>query len=292
MSQSFEISLDAVGMRIDVYLSNQTQHSRSKIAEMLKDGSIKCNDAICKANYKLKLNDVISVGSYKPKTKHLKAVMMDLDIIYEDDVLLVVNKPKGLSVHAGKGIYTPTLLNGLFYHMKPLKPGLVHRLDKDTSGLLVIAKDPLTHAFLANQLLDKTMRRDYVAIVEGHVESPLDIHLPIGPNPHNPQQMHVDYENGKNAQTLVYPDKFGPNHTLVRCILKTGRTHQIRIHLASIDHPIIEDSLYNQHYPNGVGQYLVANHLEFIHPTTLVRVVFEIDVPKDFLEMCQNLLIQ
>lgn len=292
MSQSFEVSLDDVGMRIDVFLSTHTPHSRSKIAEMIKDATILCNDETTKANYKLKLHDILSVGTYTPKTDHLKAVAMDLDIVYEDDVLLVVNKPKGLSVHAGKGIHTPTLLNGLFNHTKPLKPGLVHRLDKDTSGLLVVAKDPITHAFLANQLLDKTMRRDYLALVDGQLKTPLDINAKIGPNPHYPQQMHVDPVNGKNAQTLVYPLQCGPNHTLVRCILKTGRTHQIRIHLASSGHPILEDALYNDHYPHGVGQYLVANHLEFIHPTTNQRVVFEIDVPQDFSDMCQKLLIQ
>lgn len=267
--------------RIDTYLSSQTKYSRSKIALLIKEKKVKCNGQLVKANHKIHNGDSISVGEYIPKTSHIEAIEMDLAIVYEDEYLLVVDKPRGLAVHAGKGIYTPTLINGLHHHIKPLKPGLVHRIDKNTSGLLVIAKNDAVHNYLADQLTDKTMSRHYLAIVEGSLQEPLRIDMPLATDPDDSRRMCVD-SDGKQAITLVSPLRSNGTHTLVKCELLTGRTHQIRIHLAASAYPIIEDNIYNKNYPDGTGQYLFAYHLEFKHPSSQNLIVFETPIPEYF----------
>ena len=282
MPQIIIVDKDSSNQRIDTYLSQVTDYSRSKIAIMIKDKKILCNKTKVKANYKISEGDIISVGNYVPKTDHIEAVPMDLKIIHEDDDILVVDKPRGLAVHAGKGIYTPTLINGLYDHIKPLKPGLVHRIDKNTSGLLVVAKNDKAHNTLALQLLDKTMTRHYLAIVDGIIDSPLTISAPIGPDLMDSKKMCIDLSNGKSATTIVTPIKNTDSHSLVKCELLTGRTHQIRVHMAHIGHPLVEDNIYNKKYPDGSGQYLFAYHLEFIHPTSEKFESFETQVPNYF----------
>lgn len=267
--------------RIDIYLSNNTKYSRSKIAVLIKEKKVRCNGQLVKANHKVNNGDTINVGAYVPKTSHIEAIEMELAIIFEDEHLLVVDKPRGLAVHAGKGIYTPTLINGLYNHIKPSKPGLVHRIDKNTSGLLVVAKNDTVHNYLANQLSDKTMSRHYLAIVEGCIEEPFKIDMPLSIDPSDSRKMCVD-SGGKQAITLVSPVKSNKTHSLIRCELLTGRTHQIRIHLAANGYPIIEDNIYNKNYPDGSGQYLFAYHLEFKHPESENLLVFETEMPEYF----------
>lgn len=282
MSQIIIVDKESTNQRIDSYLSSVTDYSRSKIAIMIKDKKILCNNSVTKANYKVIEGDIISVGDYIPKTDHIEAVAMDLSIIYEDEEIIVVDKPRGLAVHAGKGIYTPTLINGLYNHIKPLKPGLVHRIDKNTSGLLAVAKNDKSHNALALQLLDKTMRRHYLAIVDGVIDKTITINAPIAVDSSDSKKMCIDFDSGKSATTIITPIKSSNTHSLIKCELLTGRTHQIRIHLAHIGHPLVEDNIYNKKYPDGSGQYLFAYHLEFMHPISNNFVAFDAPVPDYF----------
>lgn len=284
MSQIVRVDSLEFETRLDAYLASKLDYSRSKIALLIKEKKIKNHGNPVKANQKVKLGDCFEIQDYVPKTSHLEAVAMDLNIIYEDDDLLVIDKPRGLAVHAGKGIYTPTLINGLFHHIKPLKPGLVHRIDKNTSGLLVVAKNDYTHDFLAKQALDKTMTRQYLAIVDGRLMETTEIKAPIGVDPTDSKRMAVNYENGKAAHSRFKPIALTNNHTLVHCELFTGRTHQIRVHLQSINHPIVEDASYNKNYPDGSGQFLFAYRLEFVHPKIHEKMVFNAPIPKYFEE--------
>ncbi len=294
MSQIIRINENDQGQRIDRFLAQSIHKSRSKIAEMIQDGSILCNDAPTKANYKLKLNDTITVGEYIIKALQLEAHEMPLDIIYEDEWILVLNKARGLVVHPGKGVHEPTLLHGLVHYFKDaptiIKPGLVHRIDKMTSGLLVIAKTEDAHAILANQLLDKTMTRHYQALCEGSIED-MVIDSPIGEDPLNTKKMAVSTLKGRHAITHISVLKSYSKHTLVHCELKTGRTHQIRVHLSSVGHPIVGDPLYNTINPSQEGQYLCAYHLEFIHPILNKPMMFEVPLPDYFQRKVDLLLV-
>lgn len=282
------------GQRIDRFLAEAIHKSRSKIVEMIHDGSILCNERPVKANYKLKLNDTISIGTYHVKPLQLDPSEMKLDVVYEDAWILVLNKPRGLVVHPGKGVHEPTLLHGLVHYFQDapfiIKPGLVHRIDKMTSGLLVIAKTEDAHAILAKQLLDKTMTRHYLALCEGIVDEQT-IDAPIGHDPNNTKKMAINLQQGRHAITFVKPIQLYKNHSLVHCELKTGRTHQIRVHLSSIGHPIVGDTLYNTIYPSDEGQYLCAYHIEFIHPILNKEMSFDIDLPLEFKEKLELFLV-
>lgn len=274
---------ESIGHRIDSFLTQYSVHSRSKVSEMIKSKKILCNNQPVKANYKVKFGDIITIGDYVPNTRHLTPISMPLDIVYEDDHLMVINKPKYLPVHGGKGIKEPTLVDGVFNHIKPLKPGIVHRIDKDTSGLLVIAKNDISHNHLANQLLDKTMNRRYIALVEGLVDfETLTVNAPIGVDSKDSKKMAIDPIDGKTAITIIKLIERYKNHSLVECQLLSGRTHQIRVHLSHIGHPIIEDTLYNPYISNGEGQYLCAYRIEFKHPYTQETMKFEIELPNSF----------
>lgn len=286
------VDITDIGTRIDSLVSRYSDHSRSKIVEMIKSNKVFCNGKTIKPNYKVRIGDVVEFGTYEAKTNHLKAIPMDLDIVFEDDSLIVINKPRGLAVHGGKGIHEPTLVDGVFHHIKPLKPGLVHRIDKNTSGLIVIAKNDISHNFLANQLLDKTMSRHYLAIVDGTINHAITIDSPIGIDNEDNKKMTVDPINGKTAITYIKPLETFNNHSLVHCELQTGRTHQIRVHLSSINHAIVEDPIYNPNSPDGLGQYLFAYRLQFIHPVSKELVVFEVDKPHYFTEKIQQLILE
>lgn len=284
----FSVDENGVGIRLDVFLSNNSDISRSKIQKLISDGNILVNGNVEKANYKLVLSDYITLNYQVDIIEDIKPIKMDLDIVYEDDDVIVINKPKGLVVHPGSGNFDHTLVHGLLYHCKTLsnpddslRPGIVHRIDKDTSGLLACAKNDYAHAFLGEQLKDKTFYRKYYAIVNGvleHDEGEID--APIGRDPKNRQNMTVTSINSKPAISIFKVLKRFNDSTLVEVQLKTGRTHQIRVHMKYINHPVFNDPKYSRKTIDDSGQYLHAYLLSFVHPKTLERMTFSTPMPK------------
>ena len=299
-------------LRVDKYLMNRVENAtRNKIQNAAKEGSIYVNDKIVKSNYKVKPGDIVKVMfSHPPYENLLVGEKMDLDILFEDENLLVVNKPAGLVVHPGHGNYNGTLLNGLIYHFKNLpfnsdgRPGLVHRIDKDTSGLLVIAKDERSMTDLAKQFYLKTSKRKYLALVWGIVaDEKGTVNANLARDPKNRLIMSVPKENesfGKKAITHYRVIERFNYLTLLECELETGRTHQIRSHMKHIGHPIFSDSRYGgdkilkgtifNKYKQFVSncfdimprQALHAKSLGFIHPVTNKELYFESELPQDF----------
>ena len=299
-------------LRVDKYLINRVENAtRNKIQNAAKEGSIYVNDKIVKSNYKVKPGDIVKVMfSHPPYENLLVGEKMDLDILFEDENLLVVNKPAGLVVHPGHGNYNGTLLNGLIYHFKNLpfnsdgRPGLVHRIDKDTSGLLVIAKDEHSMTDLAKQFYLKTSKRKYLALVWGIVaDEKGTVNANLARDPKNRLIMSVPKENesfGKKAITHYRVIERFNYLTLLECELETGRTHQIRSHMKHIGHPIFSDSRYGgdkilkgtifNKYKQFVSncfdimprQALHAKSLGFIHPVTNKELYFESELPQDF----------
>ena len=297
MLKEINYNLDS-NERIDKYLITELDFSRTKIQKLIDEGKILVNNQIIKANYKLQKGDVITVLNIieEKLDNNLKAYNLDLDIIYEDEDIIIINKPKGLVVHPGAGNFDNTLVNALIAHSKKLssingeyRPGIVHRLDKDTAGLLVIAKNDKAHLHIANQLKDRSCSRKYYALVKGVIENKqIRIIAPIARSKKNRQKMCVA-SGGKNAITNVRLIKSFADFSLVECKLETGRTHQIRVHMAYIKHPIINDPLYGDKIIDDSGQYLFAYHLSLNHPTTIKRMDFSIDLPSDFKEyMIEN----
>ncbi len=286
--------------RLDVYLSSVSEISRSKIQSLIKDAKVRVNGKSSKANYKVQVNDTIDFTYEQAKPWDLIPVKMALDIIYEDDDLIVINKPKGLVVHPGSGNFESTLVHGLLYHCQlsggddALRPGIVHRIDKDTSGLLVCAKNDAAHAYLSAQLADKTCYRKYYAIVSGIIEHDEgEIDAPIGRDSKDRQKMAVTSLNSKKAITDFKVLKRFDDSCLLDVELKTGRTHQIRVHMQYIKHPVVNDPKYGYKLLDGSGQYLHAYFLSFIHPKTLKRMEFKTDMPqymKDYIAMKEGKL--
>lgn len=286
--EKWTVSQSDERIRIDCFLNNKLPYSRNKINEMIKKGLIQCNGNQVKPNYRIKINDSITVSDYTPTHHALVGIPMPLDIIYEDSWLMVINKPVGCVVHPGKNTVEPTLLHGLIAYFDSLncpniKPGLVHRIDKDTCGLLVIAKDAITHAALASQLETKTMQRFYIALCHGIFKTQFQrVTLPIGVDPNNRKKMTVDMLNGRHATTEFVVLETAQDKTLVACSLETGRTHQIRVHAAALGHPLVGDPLYSSDR-QGSGQRLCGYKLQFIHPHTNQLKTFEITIPTHFL---------
>ena len=310
---SFQVDKGQAPLRIDKYLMNFVENAtRTKIQAAAKNGSIKVNGVVVKSNYKVKpLDDIRVLFEYPPHENLLVAENIDLDIIYEDDDLVVVNKPAGMVVHPGHGNYSGTLINALIYHFENLpknssnRPGLVHRLDKDTSGLLVIAKNDESMVHLSNQFAEKTSKREYIAMVWGNVKDDIGkIDNYIGRNPKNRLQNIVldddKIENGKRAITN-YEVLSRLNYvSLVKCNLETGRTHQIRVHMKHIGHTLFNDeryggdsvlkgttfTKYKQFVENCFKllprQALHAKTLGFTHPKTGKFMQFDSQLPKDF----------
>ena len=310
---SFQVDKGQAPLRIDKYLMNFVENAtRTKIQAAAKDGCIKVNDVVVKSNYKVKpLDDIRVLFEYPPHENLLVAENIDLEIVYEDDDLVVVNKPAGMVVHPGHGNYSGTLINALIYHFENLpknssnRPGLVHRLDKDTSGLLVIAKNDESMVHLSNQFAEKTSKREYVALVWGSVkDNSGKIDNYIGRNPKNRLQNIVldddKIENGKRAITN-YEVLSRLNYvSLVKCNLETGRTHQIRVHMKHIGHTLFNDeryggdsilkgttfTKYKQFVENCFKllprQALHAKTLGFTHPKTGKFMQFDSEIPDDF----------
>mgnify|MGYP002626132068 CR=1 FL=1 len=281
----------AVGQRIDNYLAQNTDYTRSKIKKMIENNSILVNDKNIKASYILKENDIITINDYEETTDILPE-NIPLDIYYEDDDLIVVNKPSGMVVHPAPGNYTGTLVNALMYHTNNLstvntniRPGIVHRIDADTSGLLLVAKNDKAHNILAEAIQKKEVVREYIALVEGVIkEDTATIDAPIGRDIHNRKKMCVTGDNSKEAVTHIRVLERLSDSTLIRCKLETGRTHQIRVHLSYIGHPVVNDPVYGRRklINPKFGQMLHAEKLGFVHPKTKEYMEFTSPVPEEF----------
>lgn len=280
--------------RIDSYLAEYLDESRSKIAKMLKENYILVNNSSVKASYLLRENDVVTVKEYEDAPMKAEAEDMDLDIVYEDDDVIVVNKANGIVVHPAVGNELGTLVNGLLHHASELssvngefRPGIVHRIDADTTGLLMVAKNDKAHAILAEQLSKKETTRIYYALVWGRIEHDTGtIDAPIGRDSKDRKKMAVTAINSKPAITHFKVLERYKNATLIECKLETGRTHQIRVHMNYINHPIVNDPVYGRRkIINDTGQCLHAKTLGFIHPTTGEYMEFDSELPKCFTEI-------
>ncbi|WP_270412871.1 RluA family pseudouridine synthase [Ligilactobacillus ruminis] len=273
-----------------------SDYSRSQIKQLLDGGNITVNGKTEKAKYKVKSGDLIRLEEPETKTLELRPENIPLDIVYEDDDVIVINKPQGMVVHPAPGHDEHTLVNALLYHC-PLstingtfRPGIVHRIDKDTSGLLMVAKNDKAHRSLAKQLKDKTNIREYVALVHGRIaEDEGTINAPIGRSLKDRKKQAV-VKDGRNAVTHFEVLKRYRDYTLVKCILETGRTHQIRVHMKYIGHTLVGDPLYGPKKTiKGNGQFLHAGKLGFVHPTTEKLLIFEAPLPKIFQECLEKL---
>lgn len=270
---------DVENLRIDLFLADKYKnHSRSKISRLIKSGDILVNDKLVKPSYLVEKGDKISVKTLEEEKIKLIAENIPLDIIYEDEYIIILNKPKGLVVHPGVDNYSGTLVNGLLNYTKELsdiggeeRPGIVHRLDKDTSGLLVIAKDNETHKILSEQLINREMKREYLLLVKGVIEEDRGkIDEPIGRNPNNRLKMTVIYENSKEAITYYKVLKRYDQYTYLKASLYTGRMHQIRVHMSHLGFPIVGDRVYGLKDKefNVKDQLLHSYKIGFIHPVS------------------------
>ena len=288
------VEINDSGKRIDKYLNENTEYTRSKIQKMIENGNILVNDIKVKDSYKVKENDYITIEALEETTDILPE-NIPLDIYYEDDDLIVVNKPSGIVVHPAPGNYTGTLVNALIYHTNNLskvntniRPGIVHRIDADTSGLLLVAKNDKSHNILAEDIQKKEVVREYIALVEGIImEDTATIDAPIGRDKKDRKKMTVTSENSKDAVTHIRVLERYKDSTLIRCKLETGRTHQIRVHLSYIGHPVVNDPVYGYKklIDKDFGQMLHAEKLGFVHPTTKEYMEFTAEPPKRFQEI-------
>ncbi|MBQ8192621.1 MAG: RluA family pseudouridine synthase [Bacilli bacterium] len=291
------IDINDIGKRIDKFLGENTEYTRSKIQKMIENENILVNGKKVKTSYILKENDNVELTEYVEETDILPE-NIPLDIYYEDDDLIVVNKPSGMVVHPAPGNYTGTLVNALMYHTNNLstvntniRPGIVHRIDADTSGLLLVAKNDKSHNILAEAIQKKEVVREYIALVSGVImEDTATIDAPIGRDINNRKKMCVTANNSKEAVTHIRVLERYSSATLIKCKLETGRTHQIRVHLNYIGHPVINDPVYGHRKLDDekFGQMLHAEKLGFVHPTTMEYMEFSCPVPNKFNEILKK----
>lgn len=288
-------------IRIDQYLSLELNLSRSKIQKLIKQDKILVNGKTINNSYLVRIGDHILVDDELDFTINIEAENIPLDIVYEDDYLLVVNKKSGMVVHPAPGNYTNTLVNALLYKFSlsskdTIRPGIVHRIDKDTSGLLVVAKDDKTHDLLSNMIKNKEVERTYWALVDGiipHETGTID--APIGRDTDNRQKMKVTDINSKNAIThfKVLKRFSNVNQTLIECKLETGRTHQIRVHMAYIGYPIYNDPVYGKRKnTTSFGQFLHSKKILFIHPITKKLIEKDVPLPDEFQNYLDEINVQ
>ena len=286
---------DEIEERVDSYLAKELNISRSKVQKLIKQGLVTVNEKVVSSNYIVKCGDFISVDDDLDYEISVEAEDIDIDVVYEDSDLLVINKASGMVVHPAPGHYSHTLVNALLYRFQisggeKNRPGIVHRLDKDTSGLMMVAKGEKTHEKLSRMIANKEVERHYLAIVDGVIKHDTGtIDAPIGRDANNRQKMAVTDVHGKEAVTHFRVLETFSNHTLVECILETGRTHQIRVHMAYIGHPVSNDPLYGRGKSTEFGQMLHSKSIKFKHPTTGKELFFEVDPPQEFLDNLEQL---
>lgn len=300
MKKQFIVTEQNINQRLDMYITSlDLDLSRSMAQKIIENGQVLVNEKIPKASYKTKLGDKIEIEILEPKETNLEAQDIPLDIIYEDDDILVVNKQKGMVVHPGNGNLDGTLVNAVLNHCKgnlsgiggEIRPGIVHRLDKDTSGLIVIAKNDKAHINLSKQIQDRKVKKIYTALVRGVIpEDAATINMPIGRSNTDRKKMAAR-KDGKVAITHIKVIKRYEKYTLIRVKIDTGRTHQIRVHMAEIGYPVVGDEVYSngKNEFNVHGQMLHSTSLDFVHPITGKQMHFEAPLPKYFEDVLNKL---
>lgn len=287
--QHYQVEENDIGKRLDLFLTEAADYSRSQIQKLITDGLATINGNMVKAGYKVRVGDLVRLEIPGQEKVVVKPEKIPLEIYYEDSDLMVINKPRGMVVHPGAGHYSGTLVNALFYYTGDLsrvngemRPGIVHRLDKDTSGLLMVAKNDAAHVCLAKQLKDRSASRIYLALAHGEVKDARGvIDAPIGRDPKNRQKMAVVYKGSRPAVTNYQVQGRYQGYTYLQLKLETGRTHQIRVHLAFIGHPVVGDPKYGPAKPHFhlSGQFLHATTIGFKHPRTAVHMEFTAPLP-------------
>lgn len=298
-SEEWQTAQVLPGMRLDTSLAASTEVSRSYIQTLIQDERVLVNGLPRKANYRLQDDDRVEISFPPPQKLDVLPQDIPLDVVYEDNDLLVVNKPQGMVVHPAPGAWNGTLVNALLYHCQNLsgingiiRPGIVHRIDKDTSGLLVVAKNDEAHHHLAAQIKDHSVGRTYRAVVHGILSEPSGtINAPIGRDPKDRKKMAVVFKNSREAVTHYYVRERFAQFTEIRVVLETGRTHQIRVHMAYLKHPVLGDPLYGpKKNPFGLtAQVLHAETLQFIHPRTGEKMEFTAPPPQSFMDVLEKL---
>lgn len=301
--QYYYVSEYETGERLDLFLARQmSDASRSAVQRLISSGEVMVNEKIVKTNYKVRNSDTIKVNIPEIKPLDLAAEEIPLAVLYEDDDIIIINKSRGMVVHPAAGNYSGTLVNALLQHCEDLsgingvaRPGIVHRLDKDTSGVMVAAKSDRAHVSLAKQIKDRTASRRYIAIVYGNVKEEQGvIKAPIGRHPRDRKKMAVTFTNSKDAITKFHViERFG-SYTLVECKLLTGRTHQIRVHMAYIGHPVVGDPKYGpERMPFTIsGQALHSTELTITHPVTGEIMIFTAPLPDDMEKILKELRLK
>jgi 23S rRNA pseudouridine1911/1915/1917 synthase len=289
-----KIICEVEGIRVDSFVNEHCEIPRNSVKEMMKNGEILVNSKVQKPSYKISIGDVIEVPEFKREASTIEPQDIPLDIVYEDDYLAVINKASGMVVHPATGNFDNTLVNAILFHFNNLssangesRPGIVHRIDKDTSGLIIVAKDDKTHTLLSKMIKEREVSRIYYALVHGTIgEDTGTIIAPIGRDPRDRKKMCVTAVNSKKATTHFTVVERYEAYTLVECKLETGRTHQIRVHMKWITHPLCGDPVYGpKNTIDCKGQALHAKKLEFVHPITGEEMKFEIDLPTEFKEV-------
>lgn len=283
--------------RLDKFISDYLQESRTIVNRMIEEGYILVNNNKAKSSKTLNVGDIIIIKDGFKIDCDITPTKMDLDIVFENENVILVNKLSGLTVHPGSGNYNNTLVNGLLYYTKNLsnisgdeRPGIVHRIDKDTSGLLLVAKNNKAHQILADDFKNKSIKREYIALLDGvfpHNKATID--APIGRDENERKKMTVTDKNSKNAITHLTVIKRYKEHTLVSVILETGRTHQIRVHTKYIGYPVHNDPVYTNKKCDSFGQFLHSYKIEFTEPITKEKLEFCVDLPKEFQEYLDSL---
>lgn len=299
------VSQEAGGGRLDVFVSAAEGITRSYAQKLIESGAVTVNGKAAEKKYKVCEGDTVETEIPPAAPYEVKAEEIPLDVVYEDSDIIVINKPKGMVVHPAAGNYDGTLVNALMAHCGDslsgiggtARPGIVHRIDKNTSGLLIVAKNDEAHLALSEQIKEHAVSRIYYAVALGNIPEPITVDKPIGRHPTDRKKMAVTEKNSKRAVTHIYPLEHFSGATLVRCELETGRTHQIRVHLSSIGHPILGDDVYGrpkdaveQKFGRGLcGQTLHAGEIRFTHPVTGEKMTLKCPLPDYFEELLRKL---